>query len=139
MIQAQIVDRLSVEEFLALVVLFPHQDIKIIVEDEVFKFSQLHGQQLANDFLIDIVTFRIFEIRFHKHALLELTGHHKNILILDSLVWFSKQEFLVAILDEVTLIMIDIIDFLILHADHSLRLLVHVRYHHILRFAVALT
>lgn len=122
-----------------MVVLFSHQDIKIIIEDEVFKFSQLHGQQLANDFLVDIVAFRILKIRFHKHTLLELTGDHENILVLDSLVWFSQQEFLVAILDEVTLIMIDIVDFLILHADHSLRLFVHVSYHHILGFAVALT
>jgi len=55
---------------------------------------------------------------------------------LDCFIWFSKKEFLMPILDQVILVMIDIVHFLIFHANHSLWLFANICHLRCLSFVV---
>jgi len=69
-VQTNIANCLSLKHFLRLVKLLSHQLVEIVIENEVFEFGQLHGQDLLLDFGKYVICLASLQISLHENLLL---------------------------------------------------------------------
>lgn len=120
--KAQIVNAFSLKHLLCLVELLSHQSLEVIIQDVVLELCQLHGEKLLDDLVVHVIALAVLEVVTHVDSLLKLRADHQNVVLVSIL---GCKELLMAVLDGLVLVLVELVNPLIAHSDNLKRVIIN--------------